>query len=288
MRKTRSMRNLKRSKRFVGGDAICNPTRKKKDGTCFKDSELVHIRDVWNNFSPDKIHATTTREIWKQLYNKMKGVCKSESCWTEQPFLQNSDLKSSFAPKSPKSWEKNPNEWLSSVDILSVLKQYEKAYKCFKFLGPFPIDFDGETGKPCVEKEMCNFQLKEYIKNGYKKIGFVFNTDPHYKSGEHWISLFINLKANEIFFFDSAGDKIPKEIKQFVDRVIEQGKQLSPSLNIRFDQNNKTHQHTSTECGMYALYFIINMLKDTVTSKEIKTRRIPDNHVFGMRKRYFN
>lgn len=282
MGKTRSSRPK------IGGKANCSPTRKKNGDTCFKDSELLHIRDVWNNYSSDKIHATTTKEIWKQLHHKMKTVCKTENCWTEQPFLQNSDLKTSFAPKHPKSWKTNPNEWLSSVDILSVLKQYEKGYKCFKFLGPFPIDFDGEKGKPCIEKEMCDFQLKDYIKNGYKKIGFVFNTDPHYKSGEHWISLFINLRTYEIFFFDSAGDKIPKEIKHFVDRVIQQGQQLIPPLNIKFEQNTKTHQYSSTECGMYALYFIINMLKDTITSKEIKTKRIPDKHVFGLRKSYFN
>jgi hypothetical protein len=278
----------KRVKRLVGGNANCSPSRTKKNGTCFKESELLHIRNVWNNYSSDKIHATTTSEIWKQLHTKMKNVCKTENCWTEQPFLRNSELKSNFAPKHPKSWNKNPNEWLSSLDILSVLKQYEKSYRCFKFLGPYPIDFDGEKGKPCVEKEMCDFQLKDYVKRGYKKIGIIFNTDPHYKSGEHWISLFINLRINEIFFFDSAGDKIPKEIKHFVDRVIIQGKQLTPSLDIWFEQNDKTHQHTSTECGMYALYFIINMLKDTITSKEIKTRRIPDKHVFGLRKRYFN
>ena len=37
----------------------------------------------------------------------------------------------SFAPEAPKSWNKNPNEWLSSTDILKVMKQYEKAYRCF-------------------------------------------------------------------------------------------------------------------------------------------------------------
>uniref|UniRef100_A0A6C0HQZ4 Ubiquitin-like protease family profile domain-containing protein n=1 Tax=viral metagenome TaxID=1070528 RepID=A0A6C0HQZ4_9ZZZZ len=284
--KSRKSRRLSKllKKKFYGG-AICSPTRKASGGTCYKDSELMHIRNVWNNYSSDKITATTTREIWKQLHDKMKNVCKDENCWAEQPFLHNTDLKSSFAPKHPKSWNSNPNEWLSSVDILSVMKQYEKAYKCFKFLGPYPIDFDGEKGK-CVEREMCDFQLKKYIDKGYKKIGFVFNTDPHYKSGEHWISLFINLKTQEIFFFDSAGDKVPSEIKAFVDRIIQQGSQLS--LNIHFDQNEKTHQHTSTECGMYALYFIINMLKDTTNSKKIKTTRIPDKDVFRMRKRYFN
>ena len=28
------------------------------------------------------------------------------------------------------------------MDILDVMKQYEKAYKCFEFMGPTPIDFD--------------------------------------------------------------------------------------------------------------------------------------------------
>ena len=76
----------------------------------------------------------------------------------------------SFAPESPPEWKKNPNEWLSSIDIIDVMKQYEKAYKCFDFIGPSPIDFD--TRKlygECVWNELCNFNIADQLKNGKTK-----------------------------------------------------------------------------------------------------------------------
>ena len=32
------------------------------------------------------------------------------------------ELLDAFAPESPKTWTKNPNEWLSSIDIMNVMK----------------------------------------------------------------------------------------------------------------------------------------------------------------------
>ena len=58
--------------------------------------------------------------------------------------------------------------------------------------------------------------MQEQINKGKTKIGVIFNTHPHYKSGEHWISLFINVKKGEIFFFDSAGSRVPKKIEKFI------------------------------------------------------------------------
>lgn len=110
-------------------------------------------------------------------------------------------MEDSFAPVSPPEWKKNPHEWLSSIDINDVMKQYEKAYNSFDFIGPSPIDFD--TRKmygECVWDELCNFNLKEQIKNGKTKIGIIFNTDPHNKSGQHWISMFINIKKKRKYF----------------------------------------------------------------------------------------
>jgi len=110
------------------------------------------------------------------------------------------ELLDAFAPESPKEWKKNPNEWLSSIDILEVMNQYEKKYKCFEFLGPSPIDYDThQLYGQCVWDELCHFKLAEQIKNGKTKIGIIFNLDPHYKGGSHWVSLFINIKKATIF-----------------------------------------------------------------------------------------
>ena len=48
------------------------------------------------------------------------------------------------------------------------------------------------------------------------------------------------------------------------------------------------HQKTNTECGMYCLYFIISLLKNTHNMNYFKNKRIPDKHVENFRKIYFN
>ena len=44
-------------------------------------------------------------------------------------------------PRRPSKWEDDPDLWLNNFDIINCLKQYEKSYSWFRFLGVFPIDF---------------------------------------------------------------------------------------------------------------------------------------------------
>ena len=255
----------------------------------------MKLRNLWNARHPDATITTSDpKGIWNELKTYMSGVCNRESCWLKQNFVQNSKLKSelkeSFAPASPREWKKNPNEWLSSVDIINVMKQYEKAYKCFEFMGPSPIDYDTVKlyGK-CVWEELCRFQLSEQIRKGKTKIGIIFNTDPHYKGGSHWISLFINVKKRIVFFFDSVGDKAPDHVMKFVHKVQEQGRAMSPPLDFTFDQNYPVeHQYGNSECGIYSLYFIIHMLEDKINGHYLKTHILKDKYIEKFRKIYFN
>jgi len=274
----------------------CSPSHKNKNGfSCFSSDDLYKLRDLWNLRHPDAvITSNEPKDVWDILKKNMSSVCNKESCWLKQNFINNSkvkkELEDAFAPSSPSEWKKNPNEWLSSVDILNVMKQYEKAYKCFEFIGPSPIDYDvkKQYGE-CVWNELCNFNLKEQIKNGKTKIGVVFNTDPHYLGGSHWVSLFINIKRKKIFYFDSAGDEIPKRIKKFVDNVIEQGKSLKNRIDFEFDQNYPVeHQYGNTECGIYGIYFIVHMLEDKINEHYLKTHILKDEYMTKFRKVYFN
>jgi hypothetical protein len=227
------------------------------------------------------------------MTEKLSGVCNKESCWLKQKSefgtLQ-SDIADSFAPESPAEWKKNPNEWLSSIDIMNVMKQYEKAYKDFDFIGPTPIDFD--TRKlygECVWDELCNFSLEDQIKNGKTKIGIIFNTDPHNKPGQHWISMFINIKKKKIFFFDSTGDKPVPQIMALVERIKEQGLNLKKKINFKFDSNEGIeHQYGNTECGVYSLFFIVHMLEGKMTEHYLKTHILKDDYMNKFRHIYFN
>lgn len=274
----------------------CSPKPKGEinDFSCYTNKSLYKLRDLWNARHPDvKITSSSPKEIHRLISEKLKGICNKESCWLKQKAefgpLQ-SDMADSFAPESPPEWKKNPNEWLSSIDIMNVMKQYETAYKCFDFIGPTPIDFD--TRKlygECVWDELCNFNLQEQIKNGKKKIGIIFNTDPHNEPGQHWISMFINIKKKEIFFFDSTGDKPAEQIMALVDRIKEQGLNLKPKINFKFDSNEGIeHQYGNTECGIYSLYFIVHMLEDKLTDHYLKTHILKDEYMKKFRHVYFN
>ena len=110
----------------------CSPKPKGEinDFSCYTNKSLYKLRDLWNARHPDvKITSNSPKEIHRFISEKLSGVCNKESCWLKQKAefgpIQ-SEMADSFAPESPAEWKKNPNEWLSSIDIMNVMKQYEK------------------------------------------------------------------------------------------------------------------------------------------------------------------
>ena len=302
--KRKTMRKRTRQRlRVRGGSTMknhskCSPTpivngkRNKKYETCYSLDDLIRMKNAWNKRnSSNLIHSTTQHELVIELTAKFAETCKNEQCWYKQ-FADVNELRGMdglFAPTAPSSWKTNPNEWLSSSDIDAVMKQYMKIYKCFQFFGPAPIDFDKVITGSCVEKSLCSINIKELMDAGKFKIGISLNTDPHNERGEHWISMFINIKKGVIFFFDSAGTKAPKQVISLSDRIIKQGLELSPPIKFKFDQNYpKQHQYTTTECGMYSLYFIVSMLEDKLSQQYLKTHIITDKYIQKLRKIYYN
>jgi len=274
----------------------CSPKDKNEinDFTCYTDKSLYKLRDLWNARHPDaKIETNDPKEIHHKISMYLSDVCNNESCWLKQRGAfgkVSSEMEDSFAPEWPEEWKKNPNEWLSSVDIIKVMKQYERAYKCFDFMGPSPIDFDTKTlyGE-CVWEELCNFNLEKLVKAGKTKIGIIFNTDPHDKPGQHWMSMFVNVKKKRIFFFDSVGDQIPPEVMKLVERIQAQGLKMNPKIKFKFDQNYPVeHQYGNTECGIYSIFFIVHMLEDKMTDHYFKTHILKDEYMQQFRKIYFN
>ena len=288
--KNKTIKNIKKN--------VCSPINtNNKDYTCYTNESLEKIKNLWNARHPDKkIISNDSREIWENLKENMKNICSSEKCWLNQKFIDNNLSKElqayTFAPSSPASWKNNPYEWLSSTDIDNVMKQYENKYKNFEFIGPSPIDFDKHMlYNECIWEELCKFELKNYIKRGKTKIGIVFNTDPHYLSGSHWISLFIDIKNKYIFYFDSNGHKIPPEINRLVKRIINQSNTNPLNLNLKYSDNfKKRHQKEDSECGMYALYFIIMLLTEEKKPEYFnnKSIKISDNEMNELRKKYFD
>lgn len=288
-------KNNNKTKKFKS--LKCHPKNKTRSQSVHKDScldynTLKNLKNIWNKRYPDNlIYTNKKKEIWDDLRNKM-SECNNEMCWIDKTIVNNkekSKVKNKlFAPKTPDSWKSNINEWLSSIDIISVMKQYEEKYSDFKFFGPAPIDFDSvEYKNICVWPEICNISIRKLKKEGKTKIGFIFNTDKHDQNGSHWIALFIDLKERVIYFFDSNGTVQPNEIKNLITRINKQCNNIGIKMKI-MNNHNFIHQHSNTECGMYCLYFIISLLDKKHNFNYFHTKHISDKHVENFRNIYFN
>ena len=95
----------------------------------------------------------------------------------------------------------------------------------------------------------------------------------------------MDLRKSNIYFFDSVGDKPHVNINTLVERVQNQGKREGKT--IKYYVNNFEHQKGNSECGVYSLYFIIEMLNGRDFSY-FQDKRIPDKDIEKFRKIYFN
>jgi hypothetical protein len=294
-RRTRNKkRNQRKTKKLNNGKydrCAPKPESDRLPYSCYTKESLHKIKNVWNNRHRDKqILSNDPKEIWKGLKSRLNKTCKRESCWLKQKFIkENIDkevIRYTFRPKRPKSWKSNHDEWLNSNDITKFMKQYEHRHKDFSFLGPSPINYDSKLmSDECVWEELCKFSLKNEIRRRKTKIGIVFNLDPHYKSGSHWVALFININNKCIYYFDSYGDKIPRGIKKLVKTIQNQSSNMGPEY--KFKENKKRHQYSNSECGMFCLHFIRSMILHD-NWRELTTKKLNDKEMLRLRKVYYN
>ena len=266
--------------------------RRLKNLSCYTDDGLEKMVKAWNQKNPtNKVIGNDPFKIWEFFKQQFSSVCETERCWLRQKFIENDnrDLLRYFSPDAPKTWREKPYTWLNSRDIEKLMHQYEEAYPEFDFIGPSPIDFDKKVDGECVWEELCKFSVEKHIKSGRTKIGVIFNTDPHDESGEHWIALFIDLKRESpfIFYFDSNGDRPPKEVTVLVKRILAQGKKIGIPFKY-YDNHKMTHQMRDGQCGMYTLYFIVELLLENKKPEFFKTTRITDEMMRDYRSIYYN
>jgi len=273
--------------------------------TCFSRNELISIINAFNNYiikghiklcnnkndtkvciNVDKSSLITyqneddTKTLWVKIYDALKPLCSYEYCWTELKFLNLIDDKKlkqklmyfTFKPR----FYKNGNNWLNTDDIDDVMKQYESMYSNFFYLGAKPCDFYKYEDIPF--KKIKNFQ----------KVGIIFNLDKTKQSGSHWTSCFINNLSNNIYYFDSAGDKPNKCIYKFFKMLFKKNDKYTLYIN------EKKHQRGNSECGVYSIYFLLKQLvhnndindMDNISVFNTK-KRITDSEMKNFRKKIF-
>lgn len=257
--------------------------------------DIENLRKAWNAHHPrDPIPPGGTAHVRLALAERTKDECDGEACWANMPFVKRDlaareALKRAHRPLAPQVWKANPEEWLTSDDIEAAMEQYERVFPHFLFLGASPIDFDARPAKKggaCVSSKLCNLDLARELRKGKTDIGVIFNADPHYKEGSHWMALFVDLKEGYILYFDSTGDRMPREVTRLVKRLQTQGEAMGSPL--RLIESRAKHQRRNTECGIYGLYAISQLLQGKRTPESLTRGRISDDAMFRFRRHFFN
>jgi hypothetical protein len=296
----------------------CAPNKKYISGSCLSEKSINKIVQAYNKRNDDKIDTNLPKEILvKTLETKLSDQCSNHVCWTRLDFIKelyDNEITDSFRPEGPVK----KYDWLSTTHINEVLEQYQYLHKDFLFLGAVPYDFED---LPILGLNNINYE--ELEKNNKFRIGLIINLDEHYKRGSHWVSLYFDLKKNQIYFFDSVGIEPPKRIKKFINKIVKylyqkiyniklplnnvfQKLQVIKNMNsskiqdslhkyihinniiqrIDLQYNSKQHQIKNSECGVSAINFIIRLLENE-QFHNITNNIIRDDAMNSNRKIYF-
>lgn len=233
---------------------FCSPNNN-NSYTCFTNEDLIKIAEYISNKTnkiltiPKKFDIVSRKQLWENIQENIGNLskCSEDYCLIKNKDIYNligkNKVEKIFRPEEPIKWLQNKTTWLSTVDIRKVMTQYQDKYSDFQFIGPTPIDFDKRfTEKICVNNSLCDFNLEKLVDSGKKRVGVIFNLDPHDMSGSHWVSLFIDTNTGGIYFFCSYGVKPNTQIYDFIKRVWKQGNKLI--MNNKININNITNEHT--------------------------------------------
>jgi len=245
----------------------------------FDEQEVERLRQVFNKEHPDEtaIPKGSAEDSWAALQKRLGARCKTGR--TE--CIVGSLLPK---PKAPGKWATKKDEWLSSDDIDAVEKGFMLLFADYHYVGTVPIDFDlkSETRK-CLVSALCSMRLPELAKQGKDRIGIIINTDTHDGPGQHWVSVFCDIRSELDFprftYFDSYAHDPEPEIVELGQRWKEQWDATKIHAKpMELTYNKTRHQFKDSECGMYCLYFQYACLLGLPMSC-----RIPDDVINGFR-----
>ncbi len=222
-------------------------------------------------------------QVLKNKYNCNSETCVLSSSEVQNHIDQNSIkiiLKENFKPLGPKM----SRDWLSNFDIDDVLEQMKKKYKEKYFLHiPFQMrDFE-KTGS-----ELSKLDWNAEYSKGFRTFGTVMNTDYSTGRGIHWFAIFGDfLDDSEIFtieYFNSSGELPLPEVVSWMKKF---------KFSLNFEKPVKdvvvtriVNQQSSSECGLYSIYYIVSRLHG-VPMKWFEKNRVRDKVMYEFRKYLF-
>lgn len=271
----------------------CAPDKHFEAGSCITLEVLIAMAEAYNKVHKDKIKLSCKNDtmhprrykkyLLKKIGDRYKNTCDTQLCWTQQDFIKKMNEvmrleleKFTLRPNGPEG----RFEWLNTININETMEQYENVYKDFLFLGAVPMDFE-EINYPKISK----FDIDNAKNMGKTKFGVVFNLDEHWKSGSHWVAMFADIVDGKVYYFDSYGTHPEKRVINLMEKFENYYKKNS-NKKCDVGHNKIQNQFKNSECGVYSINFILQLLEGK-TLDYIEKNPIPDDNINMLRTQIF-
>lgn len=239
----------------------CGHNRQLQRGMCFNHNDVCLIAKAYKTEYPDDELPNDENEIIVHLENRFSACKRSHRCLLQQPFVRKYQETKALAsqvllPEGPKE----PEEWLSTTHINNVLDQFVAKYPDTLYTKAVPSDF-----RQIPELGIRDLNFAELQKNGTHKIAMVVNTDPSWKSGQHWVAIWINFKKGHVYYWDSVGNLPPKPMLFFmtdcVKYMMERDGITDIGKNYDIYCNVNEIQKLDSQCGVYCINTLVQLMK---------------------------
>ena len=273
------------------------------NNSCFNNKQIINLVNQYNNAInkkkiKGKIIPVNKPSIMHLQLKKQLSNCKgNEICWIKQNFVVNKyDFINVFKPQGTT----NRNDWLSTININQVMKQYELKHKNFLFGGAVPRDILKLDRYNLLSYKLPvkDLEIKHMLKLKKNIIAYIYNLDESHQNGSHWVALYCNIDTCKIYFFDSYGYRPHKDIRKMVRKLalmcynykkkncIEKCPNISLSESFmqqtnknrieksigEIEWNRNRFQYKNSECGVYSIYFITQLLEGNTFQNLISTK----------------
>lgn len=172
--------------------------------------------------------------------------------------------------------------WMRNHDIEAVIHQSTKSKRSFAFLGVHTPATKALRGL----LKTLHLALRQ---PQYRTFGVIWNTDDE-DAGTHWVSALFFPRQTHYEYFDSFGHRPNRAVTCHMKAV---KAEMAKFYGFAEDEwthppqsSVRRHQTGSTQCGMYASWFILERLSGR-TFGSIQARATPDQSLCDARSRFF-
>ena len=223
---------------------------------------------------------------------KLTG-CNSESCVIKSralaDFIGTDEARKVIAQRFKPEGPALSTTWLNNDNIDYVIQQWSKVYPGFLHIPFQMVDFDEN------QTRLATLDLSNEYERGARKMGCVINTDKSTGNGIHWFCIFADMAGATpeqkwtLEYFDSAGDYPKRSVHVWLNKQRARLSERYTSQLIEVVDVTRSNQlqKSSTECGVFSLWYILSRLNGIPHSYFSQPNAINDDMMYKFRQFLF-